>query len=135
MFSCFVLTAMFSRPQVSEYGVGARVIWAMSAGDREEAQAKKGEEGAGEHDSRAAAAMKQHWCVGLRILELVREPLYLTTVPTREPPLGISRNNWEDWVKVLGKQDSQGTAAMKQYWCVEQRILEMVRDPIKQWQF
>ncbi|XP_063380998.1 uncharacterized protein LOC134667501 isoform X1 [Cydia fagiglandana] len=47
--------------------------WAMSAGDREsEAQAKKGEEGAGgDRDSRAAAALKKNWCVGLRITELV----------------------------------------------------------------
>ncbi|XP_063380999.1 uncharacterized protein LOC134667501 isoform X2 [Cydia fagiglandana] len=45
----------------------------MSAGDREsEAQAKKGEEGAGgDRDSRAAAALKKNWCVGLRITELV----------------------------------------------------------------
>ncbi|KAI8436208.1 hypothetical protein MSG28_004278 [Choristoneura fumiferana] len=45
----------------------------MSAGDREtEAQAKKGEEGAGgDRDSRAAAALKQYWCVGLRVAELV----------------------------------------------------------------
>lgn len=59
--------------QVSEYGGGARVVWAMSAGDREaEAQAKKGEEGASsDRDSRAAAALKQYWCVGLRALELV----------------------------------------------------------------
>ncbi|CAH0397763.1 unnamed protein product [Chilo suppressalis] len=45
----------------------------MSAGDREaEAQAKKGEEGAApERDSRAAAALKQYWCLGLRAVELV----------------------------------------------------------------
>ncbi|CAH2036980.1 unnamed protein product, partial [Iphiclides podalirius] len=57
--------------QVSDYG-GARVVWAMSAGDREaEAQAKKGEEGAdNERDSRAAAALKRNWCVGLRIIEM-----------------------------------------------------------------
>lgn len=49
------------------------MVWAMSAGDREaEAQAKKGEEGsANDRDSRAAAALKQNWCVGLRIVELV----------------------------------------------------------------
>lgn len=60
---------------MSEFGVGARVIWAMSAGDREaEAQAKKGEEGSGtDRDSRAAAALKQHWDVGLRVVELVSE--------------------------------------------------------------
>lgn len=59
--------------QVSEYGGGARVVWAMSAGDREaEAQAKKGDEAASnDRDSRAAAALKQYWCVGLRALELV----------------------------------------------------------------
>ncbi|XP_068631789.1 uncharacterized protein [Battus philenor] len=58
---------------VSEYGGGARVVWAMSAGDREaEAQAKKGEEGANnERDSRAAAALKRNWCVGLRITEMI----------------------------------------------------------------
>ncbi|CAG9785998.1 unnamed protein product [Diatraea saccharalis] len=56
-----------------EFGGGARVVWAMSAGDREtEAQAKKGEEGAApERDSRAAAALKQYWCLGLRAVELV----------------------------------------------------------------
>ncbi|KAM3959215.1 uncharacterized protein ACR2FA_006754 [Aphomia sociella] len=45
----------------------------MSAGDREsEAQAKKGEEAsATDRDSRAAAALKQHWCVGLRVVELI----------------------------------------------------------------
>ncbi|CAG9093950.1 unnamed protein product [Plutella xylostella] len=61
--------------QVPEYGVGARVIWAMSAGDREaEAQAKKGEEGPGnERDSKAAAALKVHWCVSLRVVELVSQ--------------------------------------------------------------
>lgn len=49
------------------------MVWAMSAGDREaEAQAKKGEENASsDRDSRAAAALKQYWCVGLRVLELV----------------------------------------------------------------
>lgn len=49
------------------------MIWAMSAGDREaEAQAKKGEEGTTpDPDSRAAAALKQYWCVGLRAVELV----------------------------------------------------------------
>lgn len=59
--------------QVSEYGGGARVVWAMSAGDREaEAQAKKGDEAASnDRDSRAAAALKQYWCVGLRAVELV----------------------------------------------------------------
>lgn len=59
--------------QVSEYGGGARVVWAMSAGDREaEAQAKKGDEAASnDRDSRAAAAVKQYWCVGLRAVELV----------------------------------------------------------------
>uniref|UniRef100_A0A2A4JGU3 DUF7775 domain-containing protein n=1 Tax=Heliothis virescens TaxID=7102 RepID=A0A2A4JGU3_HELVI len=58
---------------VSEYGGGARVVWAMSAGDREaEAQAKKGDEAASnDRDSRAAAALKQYWCVGLRALELI----------------------------------------------------------------
>ncbi|KAL0893316.1 hypothetical protein ABMA27_014907 [Loxostege sticticalis] len=58
---------------VSDYGGGARVVWAMSAGDREaEAQAKKGEEGSTpDRDSRAAAALKQYWCVGLRAVELV----------------------------------------------------------------
>ncbi|CAB3224424.1 unnamed protein product [Arctia plantaginis] len=58
---------------VSEYGGGARVVWAMSAGDREaEAQAKKGDDaGSNDRDSRAAAALKQHWCVGLRALELI----------------------------------------------------------------
>ncbi|XP_031765205.1 uncharacterized protein LOC113512938 isoform X2 [Galleria mellonella] len=45
----------------------------MSAGDREaEAQAKKGEEGtASDRDSRVAAAVNQHWCVGLRAIELI----------------------------------------------------------------
>lgn len=45
----------------------------MSAGDREaEAQAKKGEDSASnDRDSRAAAALKQYWCVGLRAVELV----------------------------------------------------------------
>ncbi|CAK1596442.1 unnamed protein product [Parnassius mnemosyne] len=45
----------------------------MSAGDREsEAQAKKGEEGANnERDSRAAAALKRNWCLGLRIIEMI----------------------------------------------------------------
>ncbi|KAL4708709.1 hypothetical protein ACJJTC_017388 [Scirpophaga incertulas] len=45
----------------------------MSAGDREaEAQAKKGEEGAApERDSRAAATLKQFWCLGLRTIEFV----------------------------------------------------------------
>jgi hypothetical protein len=64
--------------QVSEFGGGARVVWAMSAGDREaEAQAKKGEEGAApERDSRAAAALKQHWCLGLRAIELVSLMFY-----------------------------------------------------------
>lgn len=58
---------------VSEYGGGARVVWAMSAGDREaEAQAKKGDEAASnDRDSRAAAAIKQYWCVGLRAVELI----------------------------------------------------------------
>lgn len=58
---------------VSEYGGGARVVWAMSAGDREaEAQAKKGDDAASnDRDSRAAAALKQYWCVGLRALELI----------------------------------------------------------------
>ncbi|XP_013172138.1 PREDICTED: uncharacterized protein LOC106121171 [Papilio xuthus] len=58
---------------VSEFGGGARVVWAMSAGDREaEAQAKKGEEGDGnERDSRAAAALKRNWCIGLRITEMI----------------------------------------------------------------
>ena len=48
-------------------------MWAMSAGDREaEAQAKKGDESASnDRDSRAAAALKQYWCVGLRAVELV----------------------------------------------------------------
>lgn len=70
--SCFIKSIVFSG-QVSEYGGGARVVWAMSAGDREaEAQAKKGEEGAApDRDSRAAAALKQYWCVGLRAVELV----------------------------------------------------------------
>lgn len=58
---------------VSEYGGGARVVWAMSAGDREaEAQAKKGDDAASsDRDSRAAAALKQYWCVGLRVIELI----------------------------------------------------------------
>ncbi|XP_047529820.1 uncharacterized protein LOC125065992 [Vanessa atalanta] len=58
---------------VSEYGGGARVIWAMSAGDREaDAQAKKGEEGsATDRDSRAAAVLKHNWCIGLRTIELI----------------------------------------------------------------
>ncbi|KPI93101.1 hypothetical protein RR46_14322 [Papilio xuthus] len=58
---------------VSEFGGGARVVWDMSAGDREaEAQAKKGEEGDGnERDSRAAAALKRNWCIGLRITEMI----------------------------------------------------------------
>ncbi|CAD0199514.1 unnamed protein product [Chrysodeixis includens] len=58
---------------VSEYGGGARVVWAMSAGDREaEAQAKKGDEAtSNDRDSRAAAAIKQYWCVGLRAVELI----------------------------------------------------------------
>ncbi|XP_060803077.1 uncharacterized protein LOC106142508 [Amyelois transitella] len=45
----------------------------MSAGDREaEAQAKKGDESnTSERDSRAAAALKQYWCAGLRIVELI----------------------------------------------------------------
>ncbi|XP_049869608.1 uncharacterized protein LOC126369293 [Pectinophora gossypiella] len=56
---------------VSEFGGGARVIWAMSAGDREAEANKKGDEGAApDRDSRAAAALKQYWCVGLRALEL-----------------------------------------------------------------
>ncbi|KAJ2937907.1 hypothetical protein O0L34_g18731 [Tuta absoluta] len=44
----------------------------MSAGDREaEAQNKKGDESsAPDRDSRAAAALKQHWDVGLRATEL-----------------------------------------------------------------
>ncbi|XP_026324840.1 uncharacterized protein LOC113233838 [Hyposmocoma kahamanoa] len=44
----------------------------MSAGDREaEAQNKKGEESASpDLDSRAAAAIKQYWCAGLRAVEL-----------------------------------------------------------------
>ncbi|CAG9584863.1 unnamed protein product [Danaus chrysippus] len=55
---------------VSEYGGGARVVWAMSAGDREsEAQAKK-EEGSTSDDGRTAV-LKQHWCIGLRIVELL----------------------------------------------------------------
>ncbi|OWR45276.1 ryanodine receptor protein [Danaus plexippus plexippus] len=55
---------------VSEYGGGARVVWAMSAGDREaEAQAKK-EEGSTSEDGRTAV-LKQHWCIGLRIVELL----------------------------------------------------------------
>ncbi|XP_028033313.1 uncharacterized protein LOC114245364 [Bombyx mandarina] len=58
---------------VPEYGGGARVVWAMTAGDREvEAQAKKGEDGgASDRDSRAATALKQYWCIGLRIIELI----------------------------------------------------------------
>ncbi|XP_041977994.1 uncharacterized protein LOC121732240 [Aricia agestis] len=55
---------------VSEYGGGARVVWAMSA-DREEAAAKKGDDGSSSGDSRAAAALKRNWCVGLRVVELV----------------------------------------------------------------
>lgn len=63
---------------MSEYGGGARVIWAMSAGDREaEAQAKKGEDGGSiDRDSRAAAALKQYWCVGLRVVELVSNTFF-----------------------------------------------------------
>lgn len=57
---------------VSDYGGGARVVWAMSAGDREaEAQAKKGDDGSSTEDSRAAAALKQNWCIGLRVIELI----------------------------------------------------------------
>ncbi|CAK1552728.1 unnamed protein product [Leptosia nina] len=57
--------------EVSEFGGGARVVWAMSAGDREtEAQAKK-DEGSSSEDSRAAHAFKQNWCIALRALELV----------------------------------------------------------------
>lgn len=49
------------------------MVWAMTAGDREvEAQAKKGEDGgASDRDSRAATALKQYWCIGLRIIELI----------------------------------------------------------------
>lgn len=57
-----------------DYGGGARVVWTMgSAGDREaEAQAKKSDESSSnDRDSRAAAALKQYWCVGLRVVELV----------------------------------------------------------------
>ncbi|XP_045772132.1 uncharacterized protein LOC123872043 [Maniola jurtina] len=45
----------------------------MSAGDREsEAQAKKGEDGqTTEGGSRAATALKEHWCVSLRIVEFI----------------------------------------------------------------
>ncbi|CAH2266080.1 jg17603 [Pararge aegeria aegeria] len=45
----------------------------MSAGDREsEAQAKKGEDGqTTEGGSRAATALKEHWCVCLRIVEFI----------------------------------------------------------------
>lgn len=68
--------------QVSEYGGGARVVWAMSAGDREaEAQAKKGDEAASnDRDSRAAAAIKQYWCVGLRAVELVSKAINLVAL-------------------------------------------------------
>lgn len=76
---------VFFYPKVPEFGVGARVIWAMSAGDREsEAQAKKGEEGAGgDRDSRAAAALKQYWCVGLRVAELVSTHTHLRNRSSR----------------------------------------------------
>lgn len=58
---------------MSELGSKVHVGWAMSTNDREaEAQTKKGDDGSDlERDSRAAAAMKQHWDVGLRTIELV----------------------------------------------------------------
>lgn len=57
--------------KVSEFGGGARVVWAMSAGDRDtEAQSKK-EEITGSEDGRAATAFKQNWCIAFRALELV----------------------------------------------------------------
>ncbi|XP_030023795.2 uncharacterized protein LOC115442782 [Manduca sexta] len=44
----------------------------MSAGDREaEAQAKKSDETSSNRDNRAAAALKQYWCLGLRVIELI----------------------------------------------------------------
>ncbi|CAH3830804.1 unnamed protein product [Pieris brassicae] len=72
-FLCVDLYAIKIAPltdNVSEFGGGARVVWAMSAGDREtEAQGKK-EEGSSSEDGRAAT-FKRNWCIAFRALELI----------------------------------------------------------------
>ncbi|XP_047506927.1 uncharacterized protein LOC125050901 [Pieris napi] len=72
-FICVDLYAIKIAPltdNVSEFGGGARVVWAMSAGDREtEAQGKK-EEGSSSEDGRAAT-FKRNWCIAFRALELI----------------------------------------------------------------
>lgn len=56
-----------------DFGGKPHVVWAMSAGEHDSEQGKGKSEDAQSHDrdSRAAAAFKQYWDVGLRSLELI----------------------------------------------------------------
>lgn len=58
---------------MAEYGSKPHIVWVMSAGDQHESEAgKKGDDATShDRDSKTAAAIKHHWDVGLRALELV----------------------------------------------------------------